>query len=195
MARKAHSGYRNPMKWTNTTGATVALNAFVLLGIGWAFVPAPIAAGKQGTVEISGVHHLDKVSTDVFTVGDTVYWNTSTKKVATGSVIGASNVSSVPIGVARASAGDGTTTLEVELNAPRQAMIFKTTGDASGGVQFDTGLGKTPSGPVHAVVRSSAGVNRVIANIVWGTGGNLGKVTVTATGGAAGDEIIVTVWR
>ena len=192
--KEVRSKKREPLNWTNNTGSAVALNDLVRTGLGWGRAKTSIAAGAQGVLQIEGSIKVDKVSGDVISAGDTIYWNTSTKKAALGtSTIGASNVSPVPLGVARAAAGDGTTSVEVELNEEGEQFIIKTTGShASPGVQYDTGLGKTPTGPVTIMVLASDGTYRVISSAVWGTSGNAGKVTVITSAGASSDVIIIS---
>lgn len=112
------SNYQQPgevLDWTNATGAAVAAGDVVAISniLGVALVD--IANGATGSVSISGVYTLPKVSAAVIAQGDSLTWDVSAgafddhdASPATGDITGAA-------AVAFEAAGNGATTLAVKL--------------------------------------------------------------------------------
>ncbi len=67
-------------------------------------------SGDVISVLMRGVVNIAKLSTDVFAVGDKVYWD------ATNNELTSTATSNIPVGVAAAAAANGTTTANVLLN-------------------------------------------------------------------------------
>jgi predicted RecA/RadA family phage recombinase len=67
-------------------------------------------SGEECVLSVTGVFNLAKVTTDVFDIGDPVYFD-PVAKVAT-----ADNTDTGPIGVAVTAAGNPSTTVNVRLN-------------------------------------------------------------------------------
>jgi predicted RecA/RadA family phage recombinase len=187
---------RSNLDWTNTTGSSIPLGGIVRAGGGWGRATTVIANNAGGVLETAGVIEVTKVNTDVYAVGDTVYWDTTNNRAAPGTTIGVGTISPVPLGVVRQAAGNGTTRLRVELNAPPEVMRFRAVGNASGGgYTINTGLGRTPTGPITINIRSSAGAWRVVNSAVWGSGGTAGQLTIVTAAGAADDDINIEIGR
>lgn len=111
--------YKQPgevIDYTNGTGSTIASGTVVRMGQTLGVTLAAIAAGATGSVSISGVHELPKVTGAVIAQGESLLWDASAGKFddnlatpATGDVGGAA-------AMAFAAAGNGATTVLVKLS-------------------------------------------------------------------------------
>jgi len=68
-------------------------------------------SGEDVVIQLNGVWTLPKLSTDVWTVGELVYWDVSDAEATT-----TTTTDTVQIGVATAAAANPTTTGQVRLN-------------------------------------------------------------------------------
>lgn len=102
------------INWTNGTGSAVAAGAVVVVGkiLGVALVD--IAAAATGSVQITGVFTVPKVTTAVIPQGSHLLWDVSAGKFDVGTATAATGDVSGPPAVAFAAAGNGDTTLNVK---------------------------------------------------------------------------------
>lgn len=91
-------------------GSNIISGAVVVAGTKVGVALANIASGATGSVQISGVFRLPKLSTDVIGQGAIVYWDTTPGEITTTSA------GNTEAGVAYAAAGNGATTVDVLLN-------------------------------------------------------------------------------
>jgi len=102
------------MDWTNGTGSAVVSGQVVVCGkiLGVALVA--IANGAVGSVQVSGVFTVPKVTAAVIPQGSNLLWDVSAGKFDVGSATPASGDVSGPPAVAFVAAGNGDTTLKVK---------------------------------------------------------------------------------
>ncbi len=98
-----------------TPGAAVPQGTVVLLSGGTAgkmvtVAPTDLVANEKGSVQVSGVWEFDKLTTDVMTVGDKVYWDAGNSRMTL--TAGANTLA----GVCVAAAGNGITRVLVRLD-------------------------------------------------------------------------------
>jgi len=101
-----------------TAGSNLASGDVVLSADGFAgYVEAQrgIKSGEVGIICIDGVLTFDKASATVIAAGDRLQMDTTTKLV-TVKATGAADASNILIGRAATAAGNGTVTVEVDLN-------------------------------------------------------------------------------
>jgi hypothetical protein len=92
------------------------------------------------------------------------------------------------LGLAAVAAVNPDTVVAVNINVPQPVSMVVATGNASGGgLLVDTGLGATPTGMVIVQSRDTTGAPRTMSSLTWGSGGNLGKVTIVTSAGASSD--------
>jgi predicted RecA/RadA family phage recombinase len=112
MTKYIHSGIRVP--YTNATGSTIASDAVVNIVTGTSghagVAMADIANGATGQLQVQGVVSLDKTTGEAMTLGQVVYWVTSTSKVS------GTATSNHRIGRVAKAAGSAATSAEVNLN-------------------------------------------------------------------------------
>lgn len=112
-------GNGDTVQYTNSSGSAQTANTVVVLGANSdgmiAVLHEDIANGATGTAYIKGVFRLAKVSAAVIAQGEGVMWDDSANEfddnqatAATGDIADA--------GVAMAAAGNGTTTVDVDIN-------------------------------------------------------------------------------
>lgn len=106
-----------------TAGADIAVDQVVILGVIDAkkchvgVARQAIANGDTGIVAVSGVFEFAKVSAAVIKAGESVTWDSSAGEVDdNAATTGAGDV--VQFGTALADAGNGVTTLEVDISEP-----------------------------------------------------------------------------
>ncbi len=94
-----------------TAGANIASGQVVLMGVRIGVALAAIANGATGSVQVSGVFTIAKLSTDVVSQGAALYWdNTNSRLTTTAS-------GNTLAGYATAAAGNGATTVNIKINA------------------------------------------------------------------------------
>lgn len=93
------------------SGAAVASGAVVKTGVRIGVALADIADGDTGAVRVRGVFTIAKLSTDVVAQGDLLYWDDTNDRLTTTAT------SNTLAGYAAAAAGNGTTTVQISLNA------------------------------------------------------------------------------
>lgn len=100
--------------WTNGTGAAKVSGQVVVVGklLGVALVD--IAAGAIGSVAISGVYSVPKVSGAVIAAGENLTWDASAAAFDDNAAVAATGDVTGPPAVAIEAAGAGVTTLKVK---------------------------------------------------------------------------------
>jgi len=100
--------------WTNGTGAAKVSGQVVVVGklLGVALVD--IAAGAIGSVAISGVYRVPKVSAAVIAAGENLTWDVSAAAFDDNAATPATGDVTGPPAVAIEAAGAGVTTLKVK---------------------------------------------------------------------------------
>ena len=83
----------------------------VLMGSRVGVALAAIASGATGAVRVKGIFTIAKLSTDVVAQGDLLYWDAGNSRLTT-----TASTHKVA-GYATAAAGNGVTTVEINLNA------------------------------------------------------------------------------
>lgn len=92
-------------------GANIASGQVVLVGVRVGVALAAIASGATGSLAMTGVHTIAKLSTDVVAQGAALYWdNTNSRLTTTAS-------GNTLAGYAFAAAGNGVATVNIKLNA------------------------------------------------------------------------------
>lgn len=149
-------------------------------------------SGDSVALEIGGVFRLPKTagSGEALANGTEVGWDAANTKVKAGSYGGR-------IGRVYKAATDNDTTVLVMIEpGPRVFRTkYTTTSDdnTANSATINTGFGATPTGPVHILIKSAANVYRVPQGAVtWGTGADLGKVSIADSGLAASEEIHIS---
>lgn len=92
------------------TAATTA-GTVVLIGKRVGIVLADIAANDTGGAQVTGVHEIAKLGTDVVTQGALLYWDDTNKYLTL--TVGSNTLA----GYAFKAAGNGATTVQIKLNA------------------------------------------------------------------------------
>lgn len=113
---------KGPLTIEYLTGAAVAIDEIVVAGTNGAVsvgVARQVAAasGETITVDIGGCYTFPKVSAAVIKAGESVDWDTSAGAVEdNASTLATGDVGD--FGIALADAGNGATTVKVQLNPP-----------------------------------------------------------------------------
>jgi predicted RecA/RadA family phage recombinase len=110
--------YKQPgevLDFTNGTGSTIPSGTPVRIGQILGVTLVSIAAGATGSVSISGVHELPKVTGAVIAQGESLTWDASAGKFDDNAATPATGDVTGPPAVAFAAAGDGATTVLVKL--------------------------------------------------------------------------------
>lgn len=94
-----------------TGGAAVTSGAVVAIGKRVGIVLGDIPANSTGSVAVTGVYTVAKLSTDVVGLGDPLYWDAANSRltVTAGALVLA--------GYAAAPAGNGAGTVRIKINA------------------------------------------------------------------------------
>lgn len=95
---------------SHTPVATVSSGAMVLIGTKVGVAVADIAAGVAGSVQMTGEFQIAKLSTDVVAQGAALYWDNTNKRLTT--TAGGNTYA----GYATGAAGNGTTTVNININ-------------------------------------------------------------------------------
>lgn len=175
--------------------AIVASGTITMGQVGWfgghfGRADAAAASGETITIQTEGVFVLPKATGVAYANGDDVGWDTANTRVAAGSYGGR-------IGRVFKAAGSSDTTVLVRLEPGPRMFRTKYTTDSTdntaNSATINTGFGATPTGPVHILIKSAANVYRVPQGAVtWGTGADLGKVSIADSGLAASEEIHIS---
>jgi len=96
---------------TVTAPAAVTSGQLVVVGSLVGVAAFDAAQGEDVEIQRSGVFTLPKVTTDVISQGDKLYWDAGQGKLTVTAGTGSKPL----VGAARAAAGNGTTTVEVVL--------------------------------------------------------------------------------
>ena len=94
-----------------TAGANITSGQVVVMGVRVGVALAAIANGASGSVAVSGVFALAKLSTDVVAQGALLYWDSGNSRLTTTSA------GNTLAGYATAAAGNGVTTVNIKINA------------------------------------------------------------------------------
>lgn len=113
-----------PALATPTMGRTISFTAGQAFAQGDGFllvdtfgvIASAVGIGQSATLQVIGQFTLPKITTDVVNVGQRLYWNVAQSKLT---VTAGSNRL---VGVARAAAGNGTTTVSTRIPAPSSAI-------------------------------------------------------------------------
>lgn len=92
-------------------GSNLSSGAIVVIGVRVAVLLANIASGATGAARVKGIFTVAKLSTDVVAQGALLYWDAGNSRLTT--TVG----SNVLAGYASKAAGNGATTVEINLNA------------------------------------------------------------------------------
>ena len=93
-----------------TAGADLASGAVVLVGTKVGVATSSIANGSAGSIQVTGVFSIAKLSTDVVAQGAALYWDNTNKRLT---VTASGNTYA---GWATAAAGNGATTVNAKIN-------------------------------------------------------------------------------
>ncbi|MFM6987336.1 MAG: DUF2190 family protein [Arenimonas sp.] len=96
---------------TNASGSTITSGSGVLVGSWLGVALADIPSGATGSVQISYVFTLPKLSTDAVAQGVSLYWDNTNKRLTT------SASGNTLAGRAAAAAAAGVATVQIKLNA------------------------------------------------------------------------------
>lgn len=91
--------------------AAIAAGAVVVMGKRIGIALGNIAIGETGSVAVTDVFSVAKLSTDVVAQGDLLYWDAANSRLTT--TVGANLLA----GYAAAPAGNGVTTVNIAINA------------------------------------------------------------------------------
>lgn len=94
-----------------TAGANIASGQVVLMGVRIGVALAAIANGATGSVQVTGVFTIAKLSTDVVAQGAALYWDNANSRLTTTSA------GNTLAGFATAASGSGTATVNIKINA------------------------------------------------------------------------------
>lgn len=92
-------------------GSNITSGQVILIGTRIGVALAAIASGATGAVRVLGIFNLNKLSTDVVTVGAALYWDNGNSRLTLTSA------GNTLAGYATAAAGNGVTNVEISINA------------------------------------------------------------------------------
>lgn len=92
-------------------GSAISSGQVVVMGVRVGVALAAIASGAMGAVRVKGIFTIAKLSTDVVAQGALLYWDNGNSRLTT--TVGAN----VLAGYASKAAGNGVTTVEINLNS------------------------------------------------------------------------------
>jgi predicted RecA/RadA family phage recombinase len=168
--------------FTNSTGSTIAAWSLTRFGTMFGINNADILNGKVGAMHLGGQFKVTKAAGGgvTFALGQAVYWDTANKTAV-------ATPNGNYLGLASAAAVNADTVVAVNINVPQPVFEYQVAGSAAGGgLVIDTGFGATPS--IYVIQsRDTGGVLRTVSSWTWGSGGNLGKVTIVTSAGASSD--------
>lgn len=108
-----HESSGNVLQWTNGTGAAVSSGDVVVVGQTLGVALVDIADGASGSVQITEVFNVPKVSAAVIAQGETLTWDVSAGAFDDNAAVAATGDVTGPTAVAWEAAGDGVTTMAV----------------------------------------------------------------------------------
>lgn len=158
MAEQFISRYDAGVKRSHYSATALAVGALAILAtVGVGVTLESIAAGGTGTVAIAGRFDAASASGTTFSVGDPVYWDSST-------TLAVKTSTSIYLGLATKAKVSGETRVEVDLNVqPPVVEIARACTSAEGtanyvdiDVGFDVGSTAVPKCSVIAQFRSTA---------------------------------------
>lgn len=169
---------------TNSSGSTMAGGKPVdIAGLMWGIPTADIADTKDGAVELGGEFEFTKATGIVLTRGQVVGYDKANERIQ----VDTNGRPGIQITEA---AGTNDITCIGRLNVEPRTKTLKVLGDASGGLAVNTGLAVVPRA-VIVQSTTTAGALRTLSNVVKGTGGSAGIITITTSAGAGTDEHVI----
>jgi predicted RecA/RadA family phage recombinase len=94
-----------------TAAAAIASGAVVLIGTRIGIALGDIAIGAVGTLAVTGVWQIAKLSTDVVAQGADLYWDAANSRLTTTAS------GNTKAGFAAAASGNGVTVVSIKINA------------------------------------------------------------------------------
>ncbi len=168
-----------------TPGSDVIAGQVVEIGTIPLIAPSAIASGAKGSLKTEGIWKVPK-TTDTFSAGDAVYWNSAgSPVVGTVSTGAADNATGNLMGYAVADALTGDTYVYVSLSAAKRTATVAGSILADDITGSDSSLGVT--GAPAATTSSAGGAVAVAAAAGGSASGNGGAATVTGGAGTAGN--------
>jgi len=167
------------IRWYNGTGLAVSSGAVVNLGGVYGIAVTDIASTAYGALMISGVHSLAKLSTDTFTAGQNLYWDSGNSRLTETVIAGAL------IGVSEKIYGNGTTTATVILNTGAGGEGGETAANvAAMGAQTQDAVTDNTTGTAGTTLAvGPTATQDVVTDNTTGTAGTTLAVGPTATQG------------
>lgn len=92
-------------------GSNIVSGRVLLIGVRIGVALTDIANGATGAVRVKGIFTIAKLSTDVMAQGAALYWDNANSRLTT--TAGGNTLA----GYATAAAGNGATTVEININA------------------------------------------------------------------------------
>lgn len=92
-------------------GSTISSGQILLIGLRIGVALTSIANGATGAAQVKGIFTIAKLSTDVVAQGALLYWDNTNSRLTTTSA------GNTLAGYATKAAGNGVTTVEINLNA------------------------------------------------------------------------------
>ncbi len=136
--------------YTNSTGSTITSGTPVLVGNRLGIAVGDILDTETGVLAMVGVFSIAKLSTDVVTQGDNLYWDNGNSRLTLTAL------ANTLIGYAQAAAGNGVTTVECRINQMDAPVMQAANADTSG---LDVTDLETEVNEIKAVLRTT----RIIA--------------------------------
>lgn len=112
------NSYKQPgeiMDFVNSTGGAIAVDTLIRISDRVGVACVDIANGETGSVQVSGVCEVAKLSSDVVAQGDSLYFDEGDARVTLSDGGGGSGGNTLA-GYAFAGAGNGATTVLLKLN-------------------------------------------------------------------------------
>jgi len=191
------------IRWYNDTGAAVASGDVVALAAIYGIAAVDIASLAWGILSDGGEHELAATTTDTWSPGATLYWNSSTKKLTSTMQAGRA------IGVATKIKTNGQTTSTVLLNGGIPGDVAGSMWVSPNGDDSNDGSFLTPLATITAALAAVTSARKTIyvlpgnyveaEEMTWplisgvkliGVAGEQWKTTI---GVAAGEDRILTV--
>lgn len=116
---RAHA-QNDAFSYTNSSGSTIAGGAIIRVGgNGGVFARAhdDIANGDVGAVHFAAEIEVDKLNTDVFTIGQEIGWDDTNSRATSNTALGV-------LGVVSEAAGNGALRVRVKMIPSKQRLIF-----------------------------------------------------------------------
>lgn len=94
----------------HTAGSALAAGAVVVIGVRVGVLLAALASGETGSLQVTGVFNIAKLSTDVVAQGALLYWDATNSRLTTTAA------GNTLAGYAANAAGNGVATVNIVLN-------------------------------------------------------------------------------